>query len=35
MTSEEQLVKLKLGNKEEHKEVLINAILQSVFQTHI
>jgi hypothetical protein len=35
VTSEEQLVKLNLGNKEEHKEVLINAILLSVFQAHI
>jgi hypothetical protein len=35
MTSEKQLVKLNLGNKEECKEVLVNAILLSVFQTHI
>ncbi len=35
MTIEEQLVKLNLGNKEEPKEVLINAILPSVFQAQI
>jgi hypothetical protein len=32
VTTKEQLVKLNLGSKEEPKEVLINAILPSVFQ---
>jgi len=35
MIVEEQLVKFNLGNKEEPKEVLINAILPSVFQAQI
>jgi hypothetical protein len=35
VTIEEQLVKLNLGSKEEPKEVLINAILPSVFQAQI
>ncbi len=32
MTIEEQIVKLNLGSKKELKEVLINAILPSIFQ---
>jgi hypothetical protein len=35
MTTKEQLVKLNLGSKEEPKEVLINAILPSVFEAQI
>jgi hypothetical protein len=35
VTIEEQLVKLNLESKEEPKEVLINAILPSVFQAQI
>jgi hypothetical protein len=35
VTTKEQLVKLNLGNQEKLKEVLINAILPSVFQTQI
>jgi hypothetical protein len=35
VTVEEQLVKLNLGSNEEPKEILINAILPSVFQTQI
>ncbi len=35
VTAEEQLVKLNLGNEEEPKEVLINAILLNVFQAQI
>ncbi len=35
MTIEEQLDKVNLGNKEKPKEVLINVILPSVFQTQI
>ncbi len=35
MTIEEQLIKLNLGSDEEPKEVLINAILPSVFQAQI
>jgi hypothetical protein len=32
VTTQEQLVKINLGNIEKPKEVLINAILSSVFQ---
>jgi hypothetical protein len=32
VTIEEQIVKLNLGSKKELKEVLINAILPSIFQ---
>jgi hypothetical protein len=35
MIVEEELIKLNLGSKEEPKEVLINAILLSVFQAQI
>jgi hypothetical protein len=35
MTVKEQLVKVNLGNKEKPKEVLINAILPSVFPAQI
>jgi hypothetical protein len=35
MTTKEQLVKLNLGNEEEPKEVLFNAILLNVFQEQI
>ncbi len=35
MIIEKQLVKFNLGNKEESKEVLINAILPSAFQAQI
>jgi hypothetical protein len=35
MIAKEQLVKLKLGNKKKLLNVLINAILPSVFQTQI
>jgi hypothetical protein len=35
VTTKEQLVKFNLGSKEKPKEVLINAILLSVFQAQI